>query len=197
MNSIFACSNYAGIANADTVFHWPASTSYRSHDLPDAVRTLNAYTYVEPMPEAKHFHKIKKIKKKLLLLCLLGGAGGGRNARSVASGEGKFIFPVIQHTDVNVGGNGYDQDSALDDDEDEDGAHGGATPFNCGQVLNSAPSHPLLAGALGGLGNVIGGGGSSSSSPSYEVNENRVRRIVNRNLARPFYRSMRRIYRYF
>lgn len=169
------------IAKIHADFSWPESTAIARNSAADHSRVLDFER--DAIPEAKHFHKVKKLKKKLLLLCLLGG--NGRKKRSVPAAEGKFFFPVIQHTDVSVGGSGT---SHLDDSSGgSEGSHGG---FDCKKLMGSGLGtfgHPLVSGLLGG-----------GSQAMTDTDDNRFyRRTIQRNVVRPLYQSMKHIYRLF
>ncbi|KAL6994615.1 hypothetical protein U1Q18_050484 [Sarracenia purpurea var. burkii] len=103
-----------------------------------------------------------------MLLCLLGSGGGGGRSNPLDSPEARFIFPVLQQTEVNVGnpnaGNHLSSPygSGMCDGLLGSGGGGGLGALGHPGLL----SHPLLA-SLGGLG---GGGGDNKPTVDEDMN---------------------------
>lgn len=176
-------------AKGYAAFSWPDSTAVGKSSVIGESRAL--FFEQDAIPEAKHFHKIKKLKKKLLLLCLIGGAG--KRKRSIPLRESRFFFPVIQHTDVNVGGSGTDDHGPFDSSGDGENLNGG---IDCKRFMNTGHrdfGHLFLSSLVG----VGGSNGGNNDSVGGNDDNRFYNKMVQRNFVRPLHQSMKYIYRLF
>ncbi|XP_065224435.1 uncharacterized protein LOC135848455 [Planococcus citri] len=174
-----------------------------SHDhfsFPSAPRTVSyrsEYEVEDQQPSSKTLHKIKKLRKKQMLLCLLGGGGGGGGGRNspLDAPEPRFLFPVIQQTEVNVGNpsGGNNHLSSPYGSGMCDGLLGSGGGGLGGLGHPGLLSHPLLA-SLGSLGS-----GSGTNKPDTDEDQNRYLMHFNmkRHVVRPLYKSMKAFYKLF